>query len=192
MIENNVQNRGEKVIQSIYQKEQQLMYAQKKKNINIRNLIMDKLIPVLPATKIAFIGTIKEVPILTDSIKSGMVVLTPNGLGVIKSFDGGGINKNTTVVVWLFKKYHKQYPLNTLRQYIVYHTPTGQIIPLSSTDYRYIYGNNQTVHYRISNRLNIVLTDACKKEHQLIYNYSKKRNGEVLLKALRKGEIKIK
>lgn len=157
---------------------------------NIRNLIVSKLAPVLPSHKVVYRGTIKDVPLLSN-FKPGIVVMTPQGLGVLQPFNEGVIDKNSKVKVYLFRRYYKEFPLNSLRQYVVYHSPTGQILPLVSTDYRYIYGNDHEIEYRISTNQNVLLTDRCKQINQVIYDHSKKRDGYVLIKALRKGEIKI-
>ena len=161
------------------------------KKVIFYNFLISKLAPILPSNKVQYVGIIKEVPLLTP--KEGITVLTPQGLGVIATLGSDGFNKTSTAKVWLFnnKKYYKTYPINSLRQYVVYHTPSSQILPLASNEYRYIYGSNQQIRYRVSNRLNIILTDECKKENQIIYNHSKKKDGYVLLKALRKGEIKL-
>lgn len=139
---------------------------------------------VMPSNHRIYTGKVKEVPLLIA--KKGVVVITPNGLGTIRS-----INPTSKIIVDLYRGYPKEFSLALIKQYVIIHTPTNQIFPISSTEYRYIYTIDQLIEYRISNKNLVLLTDSCKESLQNVYVWNKLKHGHIIINELKKGNIKL-
>lgn len=127
-------------------------------------------------------GTVHEVPVI--KVKAGIVVLTPQGLGTIKYID------NNQITCDLFKGYQKTFNSVDLRQYSIVHT-TGQIIPITPCDYKFLYGEGQSVQYRISNKCYAILTQDCKNHYEDIFHYNKTKYGYIIIQEIKNNKLTL-
>lgn len=139
---------------------------------------------VIPSNRRVYTGRIKETPLIVA--KKGITVITPNGLGTIRSIDTNG-----KLTVDLYRGYPKEFSSATIKQYAIVHAPTNQIFPVNSTEYRYIYTINQPIEYRITNRNLVQLTDSCKDTLRNVYVWNKLKHGHIIINELKKGNIKL-
>lgn len=136
-------------------------------------------------------GTV--VSVAPIDLRVGLTVITPDGIGEIKSIIPDWESKKPKEVeVYLYRGYIKRHKVLNLQQYVVYHTPTGQFIKLSPANYRYIYLHQQSVSYRVTNRLYAQLTEECKVEYAYVKTLHKQRGGLHCLKTLAKQNLEIK
>ena len=144
---------------------------------------------VTPSNLRTYAGRVKETPLLVA--KKGIVVITPNGLGTIRNVNMNTSISSKKVTVDLYRGYPKDIPLIDIKQYVVLHTPTNQIFPIASTEYRYIYTVDQPIEYRLSNRNLALLTDSCKKSLSNVYAWNKLKHGYIIINELKKKHIKL-
>ncbi len=154
-------------------------------------LLVEKLNPFIKSNKVIFDG--KVLIVAPIDLKVGNTVITPNGIGEVKSILPDWVTKKpVSAEVYLYRGYVKTYRVLMLQQYVIFHQPTEQFIKLSPSCYRYIYTHGQEVEYRVTNRLYAQLTEDTKVKYAYVKTLTKQRGGLHCLKTLAKYNLEIK
>ena len=125
-------------------------------------------------------------------IRENMCVITPDGIGEIKTvITDWSIKKNVpeSIDVYLYSGFIKRYQVLTVSQLIVRHG--DKFIKLSPSCYRYFYTNGQPIEYRVTKRNYVMLTDDSKRKYSHIKTISKSKGGNKLLKLVQDNNLEI-
>lgn len=135
----------------------------------------------------------KVITVSPIDLREGLTVITPDGIGVVKTIIPDWVTKRPDKVdVLLFKGYIRRYKVLILQQYVVYHKPTEQFIRLTPAHYAYIYRNEQYVEYRVTNRLYAQLTEESKSLYSYVKTLNRVRGGRRALNIINSQNLEIK
>lgn len=147
--------------------------------------------PVISTNRVVHKGTV--VAVAPIDIKRGSTVITPDGLGEVTNIILDWVKRTPNWVdVRLYRGYVKRYNILYLQQYVIFHVPTQQFIKLSPNNFRYIYAHNQSVEYRVTNRLYAQLTEDTKEYYEYAKTLNKQRGGTRFLRILGNQNLEIK
>ena len=125
-------------------------------------------------------------------IRANMTVITPDGLGEIKTVIidwASSRNIPESVDVYLYAGYMKRYQVLTLSQLVI--KRNDKFVKLSPSCYRYFYENGQQIEYRVTKRNYAMLSDDCQHKYAHIKTISRSKGGQKFLKLIEVNNLEI-